>query len=222
LFDYRHTLEHVERLRKSHSIVEFTIGFILLYALFTCVGMAGLPFTIAAGVLFGALLGTVLAWAGSIVGAALGYWIARTVGHDVVVRWLKRFKRADAAVTDAADFSGVLRLRLIPVLPLGTVNLVAGLARVPFGAYLLATAIGIAPVTAIYCYFSDSLLESVGHGKSDAIRSLIVASVLLILLSFMPRIFNRGRRPPSSTVAGPDFADGSASGRDDPAPFPRS
>jgi uncharacterized membrane protein YdjX (TVP38/TMEM64 family) len=221
-FDYRHTLEHVARLQKSHSIVGFTIGFIVVYGLGTCVGMPGLPFTVAAGALFGTLLGTALAWAGSLLSAVVGYWIARTVGHDVVVRWLKRFKRADAAVADARDFAGMLRLRLIPVLPLGTVNFVAGLARAPFVRYMLATAIGIVPATAIYCYFADSLVEDVGGGRSAATRSLIIATVLLILLSLTPKFFNRSNRSTGSTVVGPDFASGAEPGRDEPTPVTRS
>jgi uncharacterized membrane protein YdjX (TVP38/TMEM64 family) len=221
-FDYEHTLQHVARLQRSHSLVEFTVGFIIVYGLGTCVGLPGLPFTIAAGALYGTLLGTVLAWAGSLVSAMIGYWIARTVGHDVVVRWLERFRRADAAVADARDFSGMLSLRFIPVLPLGTVNFVAGLARAPFGSYMLATAIGIVPATAIYCYFADSLVEGVGSGRSDAIRSLVIASVLLILLTLTPKFFRRGKGSTSSTIVGPDFASGLDAGRDQPTPVTRS
>ncbi|MDB4877524.1 MAG: hypothetical protein JWM41_3970 [Gemmatimonadetes bacterium] len=190
-FDYRHTLEHVARLRKAHSVAGFTIGFVLVYGIGTSLGIPGLPFTVAAGALFGTLLGSVLSWMGGMLSAAIGYWIARTVGHDVIVRWLKRYKRADAAVANARDFAGMLRLRLIPVLPLGTVNFVGGLARAPFVSYIAATAIGIIPSMVIYCYFADSLLEGVGNGRADAMRSLIVASVLLILLSLAPKLFNR-------------------------------
>jgi uncharacterized membrane protein YdjX (TVP38/TMEM64 family) len=221
-FDYRHTIEHIARLRKSHSVVGFTIGFVIVYGLVTSVGMPGLPFTVAAGVLYGTVLGTALAWMGSVLSAIIGYWVARTVGHDVVVRWLKRFKRADSAVADARDFSGMLRLRLIPVLPLGTVNFVGGLSRAPFLPYLVATGLGIIPATTIYCYFADSLLEGVGNGRSDAMRSLIVASVLLILLSLAPKLFNRGRATPSSTVPGPDLASESGRMSDDPASISRA
>ncbi len=221
-FDYKHTLEHIARLRKSHSVIGFTAGFVIVYGVVTSVGMPGLPFTVAAGVLYGTLLGTALAWAGSVLSAVIGYWIARTVGHDVVVRWLKRFKRADSAVADARDFAGMLRLRLIPVLPLGTANFVGGLSRAPFLPYLLATAIGIIPATAIYCYFADSLLEGVGHGRSDAMRSLIIASVLLILLSLAPKLFNRSRATPNSAALGTDFASGTEPGSDDPTSVSRA
>jgi uncharacterized membrane protein YdjX (TVP38/TMEM64 family) len=111
-----------------------------------------------------------------------------------VLRWLKRFKHVDAAVEQARDFAGMFRLRLIPVLPLGTINFVGGLARANFGAFLLATALGIIPSLAIYAYFADSLLEGVGSGRKDALTSLFVASTLLLLLSLAPKIVARRQR----------------------------
>jgi uncharacterized membrane protein YdjX (TVP38/TMEM64 family) len=93
----------------------------------------------------------------------------------------------------------MLRLRLIPVLPLGTVNFIGGLARAPFLPYLAATAVGVLPSILIYTYFADRLLERVGNGRTDAMQSLIVASVLLMFLSLTPRLFAR-EKPDQSTV----------------------
>jgi uncharacterized membrane protein YdjX (TVP38/TMEM64 family) len=193
-FDYRHTLQHVARLQRSHGFGTFVVTFVIIYAAATSLGVPGMPFTVASGALFGTLLGSVLSWAGAMIGATVGYWVARTIGHDVVLRWLQRYERVDNAVADARDFDGMLRLRLIPVLPLGTVNFVGGLARVPFVAYLAATAVGVIPSTIIYTYFADSLLEGVGRGRSDALVSLIIASALLIALSLTPRLLNRNKK----------------------------
>jgi uncharacterized membrane protein YdjX (TVP38/TMEM64 family) len=200
-FNYRHTVQHLDRIRRSHSVWVFGLVFTIVYALGTSVGFPGLPFTVAAGALFGTLLGSALSWAGAMLGAMVGYTVARTIGHDVVARWLTRYERANTAVTQANTFHGMLRLRLIPVIPLGTVNFVAGLARSPFGAYMLATAIGIIPSTLIYSYFADSLVEGVGGGKGRALVSLLLASALLILLSLLPRLLARQRRgfsPPTA------------------------
>ena len=191
-FDYRHAFEHISRLQHGHSVVGFAVGFVLIFGIGTSLGVPGLPFTVAAGAVFGTLLGSVLSWFGGMIGAITGYWIARTVGHNVVARWLKRFKRIDAAVDEARDFGGMLRLRLIPVFPIGVVNFVGGLARAPFGSYMGATAIGIIPSTVIYAYFADSLLEGVeGSGRTDAIKSLVVATVLMVLLTLAPKWINR-------------------------------
>jgi uncharacterized membrane protein YdjX (TVP38/TMEM64 family) len=186
--DYRHTLQHLSRLRQSHSLFTFTLAFVAIYGIGTAAGIPGLPFTVAAGVLFGTVIGSVLAWAGAISSAAAGYWIARTIGHDVVRRWLTRYSRVDRAINDARDFAGMLRLRLIPVLPLGIVSFAGGLARAPFGPYMAATAIGLVPSTVIYTYFADSLVEGIGNSQGEALRSLIIASVLLIGLTLAPRL----------------------------------
>ena len=201
-FDYRHTVQHLDQIRRSHSVWVFAIAFIGVYAIGTSVGFPGLPFTVAAGAIFGTLLGSALSWAGAMVGAMIGYTVARTIGHNVVARWLQRYERANAAVGQASTFHGLLRLRLIPVIPLGTVNFVAGLAHSPFGTYLLATAIGIVPSTVIYNYFADSLVEGVGGGKTRALVSLLVASSLLILLSLLPRLLaRRGRSVGPTTIS---------------------
>jgi uncharacterized membrane protein YdjX (TVP38/TMEM64 family) len=186
-FDPRHTLEHLARLRKSYDVADFSIAFVVTVGLGTAAGAPGLPFIVAGGALFGTVLGAVLGWIGSMVGAAGGYWLARTVGRGVVVNWLRRFQRAKGAADAARDFHGMLRLRLIAILPLGIVNFIGGLARTPFASYMAATGIGIIPSILIYCYFADSLLERVGNGRSDALVSLIIASVLLIALSLAPK-----------------------------------
>jgi uncharacterized membrane protein YdjX (TVP38/TMEM64 family) len=186
-FDPRHTIEHLARLRRSYDVVGISVAFVVTIALGTAAGAPGLPFVIAAGALFGTMLGAALSWVGAMIGAAAGYWLARTIGRGVVVNWLQRFKRAKGAADAARDFNGMLRLRLIAILPLGIVNFVGGLARTPFMSYMTATGIGIAPAILIYSYFADSLLEGVGGGRSDARVSLAVASVLLIAISLVPK-----------------------------------
>jgi uncharacterized membrane protein YdjX (TVP38/TMEM64 family) len=198
-YEYRHAIEHIQRLRRTHSVLGFSTLFVLAFGIGTSVGIPGMPLIVTAGVLFGTLLGSILSWFGAMIGAAIGYWMARTIGHDVITRWLKRYKRADSAVADARHFSGMLRLRLIPILPLGTVNFVGGLARAHFLTYLAATAIGVVPVILIYTYFADRLLERVGTGRSDALETLIVASVLLMVVSLVPRYLVR-EKPDRSTV----------------------
>ena len=199
LLDYQHALEHVQRVRQAHSFAGFAIGFTLAVGLGTAIGIPGLPLMVAAGVVFGTLFGAIVSWIGAMISATIGYWVARTVGRDIVTRWVKRFKRVDAALRDAKHVLGVLRLRLIPVLPIGSVNFVGGLARANFFSYLAATAIGILPAVTIYNYFADSLVEGVAGGRGDAFKSLIISSLLLLTLSLAPMIYARlkpnGRDP---------------------------
>ena len=110
------------------------------------------------------------------------------------------------AVAETRDFDGMLRLRLLPVLPIGVVNFIAGLARAPVPQYLLAAAIGIIPATVIYAYFADSLLERVGNGRREALKSLIIASTLLVALSLTPTIVRWRKRRQSRARRKPKIA----------------
>lgn len=195
----RHAIEYIQRLRRAHSVTGFAVLFVIAFGIATSVGVPGMPLVVVAAVLFGTLLGSILSWVGAMIGAAIGYWVALTIEHEVITRWLKRYKRADSAVAEARHFNGMLRLRLIPVLPLGAVSFVGGLARAPFLAYLAATAIGVLPAILIYTYFADRLLESVGNGRTDALQSLVAVSLLLLILSLAPRFFVR-EKPDGSTV----------------------
>ena len=187
LFDIRHVAEHIAALRRSDNTPLFRVLFILVYAGVTSVGVPALPLTVAAGVLFGAIPGTAFSWVGAILGAAIGYVIARTVGHDTVLRWIQRHRRLVGVVDDTTDFRGMLRLRLLPVLPVGAVSFAAGLAKAPLAPYLAATAVGLLPTTIVYSYFADRLVAGISGGENNALAIVLIASALLIALSLVPR-----------------------------------
>ena len=195
LFDYRHAAEHITRLQRSHSIAEFALLFVAIYAVATSIGVPAFPFTIAGGVAFGTMLGTSLSLLGAVLGAVLGYWLARTVGHDIVVRWLKRFRWLNTAIDESRHFAGLLRMRLIPIFPLGLVTFAAALAKAPFGRFLAATTIGLLPMTIVYSYFADTLIEGIAGGHRQAFTTLAIASTLLIALSLTPKLMAKRFSP---------------------------
>src|SRR4051812_17196414 len=75
-FDYRQMLEHVLRLRRSHGVGVFTVGFVVAFGVGAALGVPGLPLTVVAGLLFGTVLGSALSWIGGMIGSIGGYWIA--------------------------------------------------------------------------------------------------------------------------------------------------
>jgi uncharacterized membrane protein YdjX (TVP38/TMEM64 family) len=197
-FDYHHTVEHFRRLRQAHDATLLTFGFIVVFATVTALGGPATLFTVVAGATYGTFIGATLSWLACMLSAVIGYAIARKVGNGAIARWATRSKRARVAANEARNFNGILRLRLLPLFPLSVVNLVAGLARAPWRSYLAASAIGLVPATVIECYFADSLLERVGRGRSSAMASLVVASLLLIGLSLLPQWARMLRARPHS------------------------
>ena len=60
----------------------------------------------------------------------------------------------------------------------------------PFAAYLLATGFGIIPVVVVYTVFASSLIAGAG-GKGHAFITAMLAAVVLVLVTFLPRLAKR-------------------------------
>jgi len=142
-----------------------------IYAVFYIVGTAlffpGLPLTLGAGFLYGAIIGTLVVSPASVVGATLAFLIARYVARDWVTRRLKKYPQA-AAIDRAIEkngFKAVVLLRLQPVLPFNILNYALGLTSIRLRDYMLASWIGMFPATVLYVY-----LGSVMNDISDLLR----------------------------------------------------
>jgi uncharacterized membrane protein YdjX (TVP38/TMEM64 family) len=143
----------------------------VVYALFYIAGTAlffpGLPLTLGAGFLYGAVIGTLVVSPASVAGASLAFLIARYVARDWVTRRLKKYPQA-AAIDRAIEkngFKAVVLLRLQPVLPFNILNYALGLTSIRLRDYMLASWIGMFPATVLYVY-----LGSVMNDISDLLR----------------------------------------------------
>jgi uncharacterized membrane protein YdjX (TVP38/TMEM64 family) len=142
-----------------------------IYAVFYIAGTAlffpGLPLTLGAGFLYGAIIGTLVVSPASVAGATLAFLIARYVARNWVTRRLKKYPQA-AAIDRAIEkngFKAVVLLRLQPVLPFNILNYALGLTSIRLRDYMLASWIGMFPATVLYVY-----LGSVMNDISDLLR----------------------------------------------------
>ena len=186
----------IRRARAMRGIVPLFVG---AYALVATFGLPAFPLTLAGGAMFGLGLGSVLNWSGAVLGACGSYGLARLLGRDALHGLLGTWGNRLDALGARSGFATIFRLRLIPVVPFNALSLAAGLAGVSFPAYSAATALGIIPGTVIYTYFADSLVAGAAGASRQAFIRLGVAAVLLIALSFLPRLAQRmGIGPPAS------------------------
>jgi len=169
--------------------------FLAAYAVAGTLGVPGSILTLTGGAVFGFELGTLLNWVGATLGAIGGYWLARALGRDAIERIAGGRIYALEKLADAHAFSSVLRLRLIPVVPFNALNFACGLVGIDFASYVAGTMIGDLPVTAAYTYFADALLSGVAGARRAALIHASVAGGLLILISFLPSLVKRVRRP---------------------------
>ncbi|MER6987281.1 TVP38/TMEM64 family protein [Micrococcus luteus] len=121
------------------------LAFTVLYA---AVALTPIPVTImavTAGVLFGAIEGTVLSVVGALLGSLGAYGIARAVGREVALRWLGRHAETVERRLEDTGFLALLTLRVAPGLPYWPVNYGAGALAVPLGIFAGSTAVGVIP-----------------------------------------------------------------------------
>src|SRR3989337_723435 len=83
----------------------------------------------------------------------------------------------------AGAFGYILTLRLIPGMPLRFVNVAAGLAHAPTGAYTLATLVGIVPATFIYAGIGAGISELVARGETPDLQAVLAPEILVPLIA---------------------------------------
>ena len=153
--------------------------------------------TLAIGLAYGFARGLLLVSAVSTVGAALAFLIARHLVRRRVEELVRR-RPALAAVDRAIARHGwkiVFLLRLSAVVPYTLSNYVYGITAIRFGPYLLASWIGMLPVTAVYVSIGAAGRAAIAAPvQPSAWRwAILVAGVLLTLgvAIFIARISRR-------------------------------
>src|SRR5260370_10350132 len=136
------------------------VAFAAVYAL-ACLVLPGSLITLAAGSLFGVVVGTAGVPLSSVTGACLAFWLGRTLARGLVEKRLagnRRFRALDQAVA-AGGFKIVLLTRLSPLFPFTLLNYAFGLTNVRFRDYVLASWIGMLPGTVMYVYLGSTVKD---------------------------------------------------------------
>ncbi len=199
-FDLRDPHRLAAFVQRARAVPAIAPLFVAVYAVVAAFGLPATPLTLAGGAIFGTVLGSVLNWAGAVLGGAGSWLLAHALGEDAFRRLLGRWSDKLGTLDARSGFTTVFRLRLVPVVPFNVLSFAAGLAGVPFRAYVLGTALGIVPGTVIYTYFADSLIAGVAGASHAAFVRLGIAAALLLLVSFAPTLVRRIRRPTPERV----------------------
>jgi uncharacterized membrane protein YdjX (TVP38/TMEM64 family) len=178
---------------------EGPIVFVLLYAIGPAFLVPGLPFDLAAGILFGPVWGTVYSLVGSTIGATAAFLAARTVGREWTEEKLSGPLRRLKEGVDRGGWEFVAFMRLVPVIPFNLLNYALGLTRVRLVPYVLASFVFMAPATAVYVYAGWAGGEALtGQGTvSETAWRVLIALAALACLAVLPRLvvrLSRNRR----------------------------
>jgi uncharacterized membrane protein YdjX (TVP38/TMEM64 family) len=149
-----------ERIRSllTESGVWGPVLYIAAFALIEPLGAPGIIFIIPASFVWPLAVAFALSWIASIGAGIVGFSFARWIARDFVQRHLPdRFHRFDRQLAERALLA-VIVVRLVFFLT-PPAHWVLGVSRVPFGTYVLGTAIGFAPGVALMTVAGPALVE---------------------------------------------------------------
>ncbi|HEX5514395.1 MAG TPA: TVP38/TMEM64 family protein [Gammaproteobacteria bacterium] len=165
------------------------VVYVLVYLFAGLVFVPATPLTIAGGVLFGALAGTLYALIAAGCSASVGFLLARYaapawIGRDSGARVI-RLRQG----VEAEGWRFVAFVRLVPIFPFSLINYGLGLTRLHFGMYLTTTVVCMLPGTFAYAYLGDAGAEALGG--EGTVRTALIGLALLAVLALLPRLVRR-------------------------------
>ena len=151
--------EGVKRLLAS-TPVWLPLVIVGLMILHTLVPVPAEFLALAAGMTLGPLWGFVTIWIGAMLGAYLGFLLARAFGQPVLrllvspaklersQRWLQQI-----------DIPVLIAVRLLPILSFNLINFALGLTTISWWRFSWTTAVGIIPATILMVTFGAHLSD---------------------------------------------------------------
>jgi uncharacterized membrane protein YdjX (TVP38/TMEM64 family) len=142
--------------------------YVLMYVLCCVLLIPAFILTLGAGAIFGFVKGSIIVVIGATLGATAAFLLARTVLRrrvETMAAGNPKFKALDRAIArEGAKI--VLLIRLAPIFPFTWVNFVFGLTGIRTSHYILATFLGILPVTMAFVYASSAAADAVTQTMS--------------------------------------------------------
>ncbi len=168
--------QYLLALRDAHYVLT-SIGFIVIYALVVISSIPGaLILTLAGGFLFGFFPGVVYNVIAATIGAIVVFLAARSGFGAEFAQWVESRGGAVARLQAALrenEWSALLIMRLITVVPFFIANLVPAFVGVRFTAFAVTTFVGIIPADVIYTSLGAGLGEVFARGEVPQLSILL-------------------------------------------------
>ena len=146
-------------------------------------------FVLAAGFIWGWLLGGVYSIVGGLLGAIASFYVGRFVGEGMLEKF-GRVGRAVARQVDHATFRSLVAMRFIPGIPFAVLNYGAGVTGVRIRDFIPSTLIGVTPPMFVFAYCADALFNG-SMSEGDAVMRLTIVCVLMLAITLLPVVVKR-------------------------------
>jgi uncharacterized membrane protein YdjX (TVP38/TMEM64 family) len=157
--------------------------------MFTVVPLTLFPDAVLAltgGLIFGVWFGTIYTVIGAACGGTLSFLISRLYGRGLVEKLTKgKIKWFDDG-TQEKGFIFILILRFIPLIPFDIISYGAGLSKIKYRDFILATIIGVIPGVWVYTNLGD---KSAHLFSIDFFKAVAILILLMLVSYFIKKRF---------------------------------
>ena len=161
-----------------------SLGFVLAYILIVTLSLPGATIaTLTGGFLFGLFPGTLYNVLGATVGA-MGIFLAARAGFGAALagRMTSGAPARLKAALQQNQWSALLIMRLVPVLPFFVANLIPAFVGIRLLPFALTTLVGIVPGALVFTSIGAGLGEVFARGETPDLGVIFTSPVLLPLL----------------------------------------
>lgn len=164
---------------------EGQLAFSLAVVVFVLASFVGVPQVLlvaAAAVAFGPWGGFAISWIGKLVACAGGFWAGRTFGAKLLARYSgPKLERAMAQLSKGGLVACAV-IRLFPTVPSVVVNIGAGASPIRWRDFIIGSALGNIPKTALIAFAGDAALKGLaGHTAYLWIAGLAILAAWALL-----------------------------------------
>lgn len=142
------------------------------------------PIALVSGALYGHTLGTIYIVIGAITGALAAFMIARKFGYDYINRKLHHQLPEKIVGSQNTLMMIVFATRLAPFISFDVISYAAGLTQLTFLRFMLATLMGIIPISFILAHLGSEV-------KGGEMESIAIALLLLGFFTIVPLTINK-------------------------------
>ncbi len=154
---------------------------VVFFVVFLIGTSCSLPVTavlaIASGIVFGPIIGFMISSLATTLGGTVALYCTRYIFHDFIQdRFPDQIEMVNKGIEKEGAFY-LFGLRMIPVIPFWTLNLLMGLTSMPVLVFMFASMLGMIPVLLILTYTGSQL----GEIESYSLAAIFTPGVLLSL-----------------------------------------
>lgn len=172
------------------------ILYVVLYTIRPLLLFPASVLSLAGGLAFGAVMGTVYTIIGATLGAIVSFLAARKLGKNLANKeWKGNAKKVQTQM-EKNGFQYVLLLRLIPIINFDLISYLAGVSKVRLSAFTLGTLLGIIPGTFAYNFLGSSLVG----GNLTLIATAIIVFLLIMFIPILIRKKMKGKNLPDIEI----------------------